>query len=152
MVAGNTPCATAAWAPALEARSLARLGRRDDALAAVRIAETAFARLPADQISDTGYGYAARQLRQYLVPIVEQHRRGDRCPCHEVVFVAGVAGRFDVDEVQFNPWARADGSAAVYGPLAQRAAGGPTRADGRSLRTHPEPCPDRGPQYPQGPL
>jgi tetratricopeptide (TPR) repeat protein len=66
MVAGNTPCATAAWAPALEARSLARLGRRDDALAAMRIAETAFARLPADQISDTGYGYTARQLRWHI--------------------------------------------------------------------------------------
>jgi tetratricopeptide (TPR) repeat protein len=66
MVAGNTACATAAWAPALEARSLARLGRRDDALAAMRIAENVFARLAADQISDTGYGYTERQLRWHI--------------------------------------------------------------------------------------
>ncbi|MFF2041047.1 hypothetical protein ACFVVX_11505 [Kitasatospora sp. NPDC058170] len=63
LVAGNTLCATAAWAPALEARSLARLGRADDARKAMRIAETVFARLGTDQTGDTAYGYTARQLR-----------------------------------------------------------------------------------------
>lgn len=66
LVAGNTVCATAAWAPALEARSLARLGRADDARQAMRIAEQAFARLGDDQTSDTAYGYTARQLRWHV--------------------------------------------------------------------------------------
>jgi hypothetical protein len=66
LVAGNTLCSTAAWAPALEARSLARLGRADDARQAMRIAEAAFARLGADQTGDTAYGYTARQLRWHV--------------------------------------------------------------------------------------
>jgi len=66
LVAGSTPCATAAWAPALEARSLARLGRADDARQAMAIAERAFARLGADQTSDTAYGYTERQLRWHV--------------------------------------------------------------------------------------
>ncbi|MEZ0089720.1 helix-turn-helix domain-containing protein [Streptacidiphilus sp. EB129] len=63
LVAGKTPCSAAAWAPSLEARSLARLGRLADAEAAMRLARNAFARLPADQIGDTAYGYTERQLR-----------------------------------------------------------------------------------------
>lgn len=66
LVAGNTVCSTAAWAPALEARALARLGRAGDARQAMRIAEAAFARLGADQTGDTAYGYTARQLRWHV--------------------------------------------------------------------------------------
>jgi tetratricopeptide (TPR) repeat protein len=66
MVVGSTVCATAAWAPALEARSLARLGRADDARQAMAIAERAFAKLGADHTGDTAYGYTARQLRWHV--------------------------------------------------------------------------------------
>lgn len=66
LVAGNTVCATAAWAPALEARSLARLGRADDAREAMRIAERAFARLGSHDTGDTAYGYTERQLRWHI--------------------------------------------------------------------------------------
>ncbi|WP_344465960.1 hypothetical protein [Kitasatospora kazusensis] len=66
LVAGNTACATAAWAPALEARSLARLGRADDARQAMQIAERAFARLGGNQKSDTAYGYTERQMRWHI--------------------------------------------------------------------------------------
>lgn len=63
LVAGKAPCATAAWAPSLEARSLARMGRAADADAAMRLSQAAFARLADDQIGDTAYGYTERQLR-----------------------------------------------------------------------------------------
>lgn len=67
MVAGTaTPSATAAWAPSLEARALARLGRADDARQAMRLAETAFARLDDAQTDDTAYGYTARQLQWHI--------------------------------------------------------------------------------------
>ncbi|MFD0572637.1 hypothetical protein ACFQ0T_29790 [Kitasatospora gansuensis] len=66
MVAGGTPSATAAWAPSLEARALARLGRADDARQAMRLAEQAFARLDHTQTDDTAYGYTARQLQWHI--------------------------------------------------------------------------------------
>lgn len=66
LVAGSSACATAAWAPALEARSLARVGRTDDARQAMHIAERAFARLSDDQKADTAYGYTERQLRWHI--------------------------------------------------------------------------------------
>ncbi|MEV4559157.1 hypothetical protein AB0K51_19520 [Kitasatospora sp. NPDC049285] len=66
LVAGSTACATAAWAPALEARSLARLGRADDARAAMALAERAFERLDDRHTSDLAYGYTARQLRWHI--------------------------------------------------------------------------------------
>ncbi|MGW4810575.1 hypothetical protein ACWEPB_02870 [Kitasatospora cineracea] len=66
MVAGSTVCATAAWAPALEARSLARLGRDEDARAAMTIAVRAFDRLDERHTSDLAYGYTLRQLRWHV--------------------------------------------------------------------------------------
>ncbi|WP_282204567.1 hypothetical protein [Kitasatospora fiedleri] len=66
MVAGSTVCATAAWAPALEARSLARLGRDEDARAAMAIAVRAFERLDERHTADLAYGYTLRQLRWHV--------------------------------------------------------------------------------------
>ncbi|MEU8920276.1 helix-turn-helix transcriptional regulator [Kitasatospora sp. NPDC048545] len=66
LLAGNTLCATAAWAPALEARSLARMGRADDARQAMALAERAFARLDTSHTSDLAYGYTERQLRWHI--------------------------------------------------------------------------------------
>lgn len=68
-LAGATPCAASAMAPALEARArarLARLGRRDtarDTQQALQRAESALFRLPADEQGDTAFGYTERQLR-----------------------------------------------------------------------------------------
>jgi hypothetical protein len=62
LLAGATVCATAAWAPALEARALARLGRHREAQDALRLAQAAFARLGAAETGDTAYGYTERQL------------------------------------------------------------------------------------------
>ncbi|MGW2514547.1 hypothetical protein ACWC0A_35255 [Streptomyces scopuliridis] len=62
LVAGSTVCATAAWAPSLEARALARMGRKREAQDAMVLAERAFARLGAADTSDTAYGYTERQL------------------------------------------------------------------------------------------
>ncbi|MFG3344430.1 helix-turn-helix domain-containing protein [Streptomyces sp. NPDC048018] len=62
LVAGSAVCATAAWAPALEARALARMGRAREAQDALALAEAAFARLGAADTSDTAYGYTERQL------------------------------------------------------------------------------------------
>ncbi|MER7520606.1 helix-turn-helix transcriptional regulator [Streptomyces sp. NPDC126499] len=62
LVAGSAVCATAAWAPALEARALARMGRAREAQDALKLAQTAFARLSAADTSDTAYGYTERQL------------------------------------------------------------------------------------------
>ncbi|MEU8760733.1 helix-turn-helix transcriptional regulator [Streptomyces sp. NPDC048659] len=62
LVAGSSVCATAAWAPALEARALARLGRAREAQDALALAEAAFARLGTADTSDTAYGYTERQL------------------------------------------------------------------------------------------
>ncbi|MFE6049386.1 hypothetical protein ACFQ6N_01355 [Kitasatospora sp. NPDC056446] len=63
---GRASCATAAWAPALKARSLARLGRADDARQAMMLAERAFARLDAEHKADLAYGYTERQLRWHV--------------------------------------------------------------------------------------
>ncbi|MEV4976496.1 hypothetical protein [Streptomyces scopuliridis] len=62
LVAGSTVCATAAWAPSLEARALARMGRKREARDTMGLAERAFARLGAADTSDTAYGYTERQL------------------------------------------------------------------------------------------
>jgi transcriptional regulator with XRE-family HTH domain len=62
LVAGSAVCATAAWAPALEARALARMGRSREAQDALKLAHAAFARLSAADTSDTAYGYTERQL------------------------------------------------------------------------------------------
>ncbi|MFE9850380.1 hypothetical protein ACFYPN_16425 [Streptomyces sp. NPDC005576] len=62
LLAGATVCATAAWAPALEARALARLGRHREAQDALRIAQAAFTKLGSTDTSDTAYGYTERQL------------------------------------------------------------------------------------------
>ncbi|MFD8967046.1 helix-turn-helix domain-containing protein [Streptomyces sp. NPDC059568] len=62
LVAGQTVCATAAWAPSLEARALARMGRKREAQEAMSLAQRAFAGLGASQTSDTAYGYTERQL------------------------------------------------------------------------------------------
>ncbi|MEU1089002.1 helix-turn-helix transcriptional regulator [Streptomyces sp. NPDC005892] len=62
LLAGATVCATAAWAPALEARALARLGRHREAQDAFKLAQGAFARLGATDTGDTAYGYTERQL------------------------------------------------------------------------------------------
>ncbi|MGO4630481.1 helix-turn-helix domain-containing protein [Streptomyces sp. 2RAF24] len=62
LVAGSAVCATAAWAPALEARALARMGRAREAQDALALAEAAFARLGSADTSDTAYGYTERQL------------------------------------------------------------------------------------------
>lgn len=68
-LAGMTPCAAAAFAPALEARAharLARLGNVDasnEAEKALFRAESAFARLPSGEQGDTAFGYTERQLR-----------------------------------------------------------------------------------------
>lgn len=61
-IAGNTPCPAVSMAAAVEARAQARLGRRDEAEAALRHAEHAFARQPATP-ADTAFGYTERQLR-----------------------------------------------------------------------------------------
>lgn len=66
LLAGNTLCATAAWAPALEARSLARMGRADDARQAMTLAERAFDRLDSSHTSDLAYGYTEGQLRWHV--------------------------------------------------------------------------------------
>ncbi|MEU6238154.1 hypothetical protein [Kitasatospora sp. NPDC047058] len=66
LVAGATVCATAAWAPALEARALARLGRSDDARQAMALAERAFARLGTAHTADLAYGYTERQLHWHI--------------------------------------------------------------------------------------
>lgn len=62
LLAGSTACATAAWAPSLEARALARLGRHREAQDAMRLAQIAFLRLAASDTADTAYGYTERQL------------------------------------------------------------------------------------------
>lgn len=62
LLAGSTACSTAAWAPSLEARSLARLGRKREARDAMRLAQAAFLRLAATDTADTAYGYTERQL------------------------------------------------------------------------------------------
>lgn len=68
-LAGATPCAAAAMAPALEARGharLARLGRTESASETERAldrAESALATLPSDAQTDTAFGYTERQLR-----------------------------------------------------------------------------------------
>lgn len=62
LLAGSIACATSAWAPSLEARALARMGRRREAQDAMRLAHTAFDRLSAAETSDTAYGYTRRQL------------------------------------------------------------------------------------------
>lgn len=62
LLAGSTPCATAAWAPSLEARALARMGRQREAQDALRLAQTIFLRLEAADTADTAYGYTERQL------------------------------------------------------------------------------------------
>ncbi|MFE4977885.1 hypothetical protein ACFRAR_38000 [Kitasatospora sp. NPDC056651] len=66
VLAGSTVCATAAWAPALKARALARLGRPEEARAAMVLAERAFARLGAEHTADLAYGYTERQLRWHI--------------------------------------------------------------------------------------
>ncbi|MFB7674407.1 hypothetical protein ACFC26_23640 [Kitasatospora purpeofusca] len=66
VVAGSTVCSTAAWAPALEARALARIGRADDARAAMTLAQRAFARLGAEHTGDLAYGYTERQLQWHI--------------------------------------------------------------------------------------
>ncbi|MGW6600918.1 hypothetical protein [Streptomyces sp. NPDC055036] len=62
LVAGSTVCSTAAWAPSLEARALARMGRSREAQEAMKPAQQAFGRLSATDTSDTAYGYTERQL------------------------------------------------------------------------------------------
>ncbi|MFF3749837.1 helix-turn-helix domain-containing protein [Streptomyces sp. NPDC002018] len=62
LVAGSTVCATAAWAPSLETRALARLGRVREARDAMALAQRAFSRLGTSDTSDTAYGYTERQL------------------------------------------------------------------------------------------
>ncbi|MCM2418503.1 hypothetical protein [Streptomyces sp. RKAG293] len=62
LLAGAIPCATSAWAPSLEARALARMGRHHEAQDAMRLAHTAFDRLSSADTSDTAYGYTRRQL------------------------------------------------------------------------------------------
>jgi tetratricopeptide (TPR) repeat protein len=62
LLAGSTVCSTAAWAPALEARGLARMGRRREAEDALRLAQSAFERLGSSDTADTAYGYTERQL------------------------------------------------------------------------------------------
>ncbi|BAU86935.1 hypothetical protein SLA_6066 [Streptomyces laurentii] len=66
LVAGSTVCATAAWAPALEARALARMGRGREAQDALALAQTAFARLRAEDIADMAYGYTEKQLTWHI--------------------------------------------------------------------------------------
>lgn len=64
-IAGKTPCAAAALAPAIEARALARLGRTGEAEAAIRAAEAAFTQLGPDQTDDIAFGYTEGQLHFY---------------------------------------------------------------------------------------
>ncbi|MEV7867500.1 hypothetical protein AB0P17_15665 [Streptomyces sp. NPDC088124] len=62
LLAGSAVCATAAWAPSLEARALARMGRHREAQEAMAMAERAFTRLTPTDTADTAYGYTERQL------------------------------------------------------------------------------------------
>jgi tetratricopeptide (TPR) repeat protein len=62
-VAGATASSTAAWAPSLEARALARINRASEARAAMGEAKKAFLRLSASDTDNTAYGYTERQLR-----------------------------------------------------------------------------------------
>lgn len=62
LLAGSAVCSTAAWAPALEARGLARMGRQREAQDALRLAQNAFTRLGDSETADTAYGYTERQL------------------------------------------------------------------------------------------
>jgi transcriptional regulator with XRE-family HTH domain len=62
LLAGSAVCATAAWAPSLEARALARMGRHREAQDAMRLAQAAFAKLDTSDTADTAYGYTERQL------------------------------------------------------------------------------------------
>lgn len=64
-IAGKTPCAAAALAPAIEARALAKSGRVEEAEAAIRAAETAFTQLGPDQTGDIAFGFTEGQLRFY---------------------------------------------------------------------------------------
>ncbi|MGH7869791.1 MAG: hypothetical protein ACREP9_19705, partial [Candidatus Dormibacteraceae bacterium] len=61
-IAGKTPCAAAAQAPAIEARAWGLLGSVDEVEQAVQRAQDAFAVMPDDQKSDTALGYTQRQL------------------------------------------------------------------------------------------
>jgi hypothetical protein len=62
LLAGSAVCPAAAWAPALEARGLARMGRAREAQDALRLAKAAFDPLGDSDTADTAYGYTERQL------------------------------------------------------------------------------------------
>ncbi len=61
-MAGSTRCAASALGPATQARALARLGHIQESRRALDKARFAFDKLPADECSNTLYGYTKRQL------------------------------------------------------------------------------------------
>lgn len=63
VLAGGLPCVGPALAAPLEARALARLGRRDEAAAALTAAEVALQRLPVEDQVGSAFGYSESQLR-----------------------------------------------------------------------------------------
>lgn len=83
-LAGSTPCAAAAMAPALEARAYARLARlgRDvsarEAEDAMNRAESTLSKLPPGHQADTAFGYTERQLRFHQGNVLTSLARSGR--------------------------------------------------------------------------
>ncbi len=96
-LAGATVCTAAAMAPAVEARALVRIGRDQDALAAIKHAGKAFARLPEECRSGGAFGFTERKLFFYEGNVLARARNSsaraievqDRAlelyPVHDVV-------------------------------------------------------------------
>jgi transcriptional regulator with XRE-family HTH domain len=64
-IARHAPCVAGAWAPAVQARAYARLGRAEPARAALGRAEDAFPVLESQPREQHAYGYTAAQLHFY---------------------------------------------------------------------------------------
>jgi tetratricopeptide (TPR) repeat protein len=80
-LARHVPCVAAAWAPAVQARALARLGQTDGVRDALKQAETSFASLEVRPDEQDAYGYTAAQLHFYrssALPLI-----GETAPAYE---------------------------------------------------------------------
>ncbi|MFD8965953.1 helix-turn-helix domain-containing protein [Streptomyces sp. NPDC059568] len=65
-LAGGLPCAGPALAAPLEARAHALLGRPEETALALAAAETALGRLPAEERTESAFGYSESQLRFHI--------------------------------------------------------------------------------------
>jgi len=63
VMAGSTPTAAGAFAASIQARAFARLGRRNEAIAAIRLAEAIYERLDPAETNGTRLGFSERRLR-----------------------------------------------------------------------------------------